>query len=149
MTPRSDRLCILLHHDMVDGPQIGGLTDAAFRTYITLMCRASRTDGFVRPDMIDDDAPRDLYDSFVSMGLIAESGALAHWVGVVRNGRRAIPDAVRFQVYERDRWLCIQCGSPETLSLDHIFPWSKGGSDEPDNLQTMCLPCNLRKGARI
>jgi 5-methylcytosine-specific restriction endonuclease McrA len=32
------------------------------------------------------------------------------------------------------------------MTKDHIVPVSKGGPDHVDNLQTMCRPCNGRKG---
>jgi 5-methylcytosine-specific restriction endonuclease McrA len=63
--------------------------------------------------------------------------------------RAHIPLKVRLAIYERDGWVCRLCGASEPLSLDHIWPWSLGGSDEPENLQTLCLPCNVRKGARV
>lgn len=63
--------------------------------------------------------------------------------------RRKIPDAIRTAVHERDGWKCLHCGSKEGLSLDHIYPHSKGGSDDLDNLQTLCRPCNSRKGSRV
>lgn len=63
--------------------------------------------------------------------------------------RRHIPDALRIQVYDRDGWKCLHCGSVERLSLDHIHPYSLGGEDTLDNLQTLCRPCNSRKGARV
>ena len=35
------------------------------------------------------------------------------------------------------------------MTKDHIIPVSKGGSDEDDNLRTMCAPCNRKKGDKI
>jgi len=63
--------------------------------------------------------------------------------------RRKISGTVRNVVMERDQYRCVSCGSWEGLSLDHIHPLSKGGSDDPDNLQTMCRSCNSAKGARV
>lgn len=63
--------------------------------------------------------------------------------------RPAIPDVVRQYVYDRDGHKCLHCGATETLSLDHIHPYSLGGSDDPGNLQTLCRPCNSSKGARV
>jgi hypothetical protein len=33
------------------------------------------------------------------------------------------------------------------MEVDHIRPWSQGGSDELYNLQPLCKPCNRRKSA--
>lgn len=33
------------------------------------------------------------------------------------------------------------------MEVDHILPWSKGGSDELYNLQPLCKPCNRSKSA--
>ena len=63
--------------------------------------------------------------------------------------RRKIPADVRQAIYERDEYACVECGSRYDLSLDHVHPWSLGGSDNPDNLQTLCRPCNSSKGARV
>lgn len=51
-------------------------------------------------------------------------------------------------VWDRDGWTCKGCGTHVNLTVDHIVPWSAGGSDELDNLQTLCRSCNSRKGAR-
>lgn len=63
--------------------------------------------------------------------------------------RPAIPDSARQFVYDRDGRRCLHCGTTKALSLDHIFPYSLGGTDDPENLQTLCRPCNSKKGARI
>lgn len=55
---------------------------------------------------------------------------------------------LRKQVAERDGAFCKVCGGWEGLTLDHIIPMSKGGSDDLDNLQILCAVCNSRKGAR-
>ena len=33
----------------------------------------------------------------------------------------------------------------QKMEVDHIVPWSKGGSDELYNLQPLCRPCNRSK----
>lgn len=63
--------------------------------------------------------------------------------------RHHIPDSVRRAVYARDGHACLHCGTTERLSLDHIYPYSLGGEDTIENLQTLCRPCNSRKGVRV
>lgn len=63
--------------------------------------------------------------------------------------RDHIPVALRRAVYQRDGYHCLRCGATAGLSLDHIIPWSQGGPDTFDNLQTLCGPCNSSKGARV
>ena len=62
--------------------------------------------------------------------------------------RKPIDQELRWAIFERDNYQCLQCGSRSDLHLDHITPHSWGGSDEPENLQTLCRKCNIRKGAR-
>ena len=50
-------------------------------------------------------------------------------------------------VFDRDGWECVICGSHRNLSVDHIIPKALGGTDDLENLQTMCIPHNVRKGA--
>ena len=48
----------------------------------------------------------------------------------------------------RDGPHCKACGTTDNLTVDHIIPMSRGGSDDIDNLQLLCRRCNSRKGAR-
>lgn len=57
---------------------------------------------------------------------------------------------IRARILARDRCTCQHCGTtlpPAQLHVDHITPRMMGGADTPDNLQTLCATCNLRKGA--
>ena len=38
---------------------------------------------------------------------------------------------------------------PSAVHLDHVHPRSKGGSDDIENMQALCLFCNTRAGARV
>ncbi|MFZ4434739.1 MAG: HNH endonuclease, partial [Microthrixaceae bacterium] len=70
----------------------------------------------------------------------------------VPNRSRQIPESVRRAVHERDGGRCVRCGDgPPTVELhvDHVYPWSKGGTNELSNLQLLCQRCNLSKGAKV
>ena len=78
-----------------------------------------------------------------------------------REGREGAIERLRMPVYRRDGFKC-QCtgcskcqsefwsnicgrGKPG-LNIHHIKPYSKGGTDDMDNLQTLCEECNKEKG---
>jgi 5-methylcytosine-specific restriction endonuclease McrA len=71
---------------------------------------------------------------------------------------KANPGVTR--VGKRGKWYrCACCGKwcgrpgndrvnikdSEKMEVDHIRPWSQGGSDELWNLQPLCKPCNRKK----
>ena len=62
---------------------------------------------------------------------------------------RHIPNSVRNDVLARDGYQCVYCGATDELAIDHIFPFSRGGSNTPDNLQVLCRSCNSAKGDSI
>ena len=54
----------------------------------------------------------------------------------------------RRNVLRRDHFACQYCGSREDLTIDHVYPRSRGGRHGWDNVVTACRVCNQRKGSR-
>ena len=69
------------------------------------------------------------------------------------------------RIYERDGWVCQECGvrvkrggkydnpfnydGPACGSIDHIVPRRRGGQNTDDNLRVLCKSCNCSKGADL
>lgn len=79
--------------------------------------------------------------------------------------------ALRAHVFARDGFRCVNCdwmpsaiptpydgrytllgddvgGKRRELQLDHVIAMHNGGTNHPNNLQTLCFGCNASKGAR-
>jgi hypothetical protein len=79
---------------------------------------------------------------------------LLETLGRVPAVERRISARLRNEVLERDGFTCQRCGhgpgdaDPLNLArkvrlhIDHVIPVSQGGTDERDNLQTVCSACN-------
>lgn len=48
-------------------------------------------------------------------------------------------------IFERDGFRCHYCGADTPLTVDHIVPRSRGGSEADSNLVTACRSCNSSK----
>ena len=65
--------------------------------------------------------------------------------------KREINWRLRFLVLRRDNFKCVACGrTPATdptivLHVDHVKAWDKGGETVFENLQTLCMTCNIGK----
>lgn len=62
--------------------------------------------------------------------------------------RRKFSDYEKKSVYAKCNWTCAICGNPvkyKKMTVDHIIPLSKGGTNAMDNLQLACKRCNLMK----
>jgi hypothetical protein len=122
--------------------KVDALSDAAFRQLTRDICEWSKTGRTENPLVLE----------FLANRMIRR--APRHWLPealqpLLRRHRRKIPTDVRELVLARDGHACHHCASRENLTLDHIVPWSMGGTDDESNLQTLCQPCNSRKGARV
>lgn len=59
-----------------------------------------------------------------------------------------IDSRLRHECFKRDNYKCVECGRTKNDSIlhaDHIISVSQGGTDELDNLQTLCDTCNFNK----
>lgn len=56
---------------------------------------------------------------------------------------------IREDVFVRDNYTCVYCGSRRSLCCDHIHPELHGGLAELSNLQTLCKSCNSTKSSKI
>jgi hypothetical protein len=69
--------------------------------------------------------------------------------------RRPISSRLRYEVLLRDGHRCVDCGASAIedplvrLEVDHRIPVSKGGTNDSDNLQTLCWSCNNGKSDRV
>lgn len=43
---------------------------------------------------------------------------------------------------ERDGYRCLLCGATDDLTVDHIRALTDGGTNDNDNLRTLCRSCN-------
>jgi 5-methylcytosine-specific restriction endonuclease McrA len=44
--------------------------------------------------------------------------------------------------------VCLSCGVTTDLSVDHVIPLARGGTNSIDNLQPLCRQCNSSKGIK-
>ena len=63
-------------------------------------------------------------------------------VKAVRNADRPIARAV-----VAASPVCAKCGATDDLTADHVIALANGGTNHGPR-QTLCRPCNSRKGAR-
>ena len=52
----------------------------------------------------------------------------------------------RRKIKETWNYVCAYCGSGNNLTIDHIVPRSKGGTDFTKNVVCCCSTCNQHKG---
>jgi len=67
-------------------------------------------------------------------------------------GMNWVRQSTRLAIYLRDGLACVYCGDSleqgAQLTLDHLKPHSKGGTNEAKNLVTCCHRCNSARGNR-
>jgi len=136
---------VLIRRSIWADPEWTRLTSSA--QLVALFCMAARQTGPCSAARI---VRRTGWDRTVVEGSLTElaDSAYAHFTESAKAKRRKMPQKTSSAVFERDRYACVHCGTNERLTVDHIWPVSKGGDDDLDNLQTLCHSCNSKKGAR-
>jgi len=69
-----------------------------------------------------------------------------------RNRSRHIDHATVIRVVRRDNSTCQVCGKTlldKEIEIDHIIPFSRGGTSDEHNLRVTCLKCNRKKGKKF
>lgn len=67
----------------------------------------------------------------------------------IRPTQRVSLDKYRSRLFKDQGGKCKYCGAPKrkaNFQIDHIDPVVMGGSNDYENLQLLCPPCNQRKG---
>ena len=95
------------------------------------------------PKPIGRDLGKAIINELIENGYVSAEGKELYYL------KQRISEKLRQQVFERDGFCCVECGSKKRLSADHIIPERHGGETEIDNLQTLCKPCNSEKGSKL
>ena len=61
--------------------------------------------------------------------------------------RNKVPFSNR-NMFIRDKYKCVYCGSGKNLTIDHMIPTSQGGKTNFENCVTACTDCNSKKRNR-
>jgi 5-methylcytosine-specific restriction endonuclease McrA len=69
--------------------------------------------------------------------------------GSYRKQREALWRAGRRECHYCGLALTLARGLPESMTLDHKVPLSKGGPNHPRNYDPTCEPCNAAKGSML
>lgn len=70
--------------------------------------------------------------------------ALVRYARAHYQGASWLDKCTRDLVINRDGFICRYCGAIAD-HIDHVYPKSRGGSNEPSNLVCACAHCNLSK----
>lgn len=77
-----------------------------------------------------------------------EARALTAMNAGVDNPAGPVRGELREAVFNRDNYQCRYCRSIRDLTIDHVLPGSRGGTNMMENLVTACRSCNSSKGNR-
>jgi 5-methylcytosine-specific restriction endonuclease McrA len=79
-----------------------------------------------------------------------KSGANSHlWRGGKTNPYTGTWRAQRALVRQRDKGVCLRCGSTDRPQVHHVVPARYGGTHDLSNLVTLCRSCHSREELKV
>ena len=63
--------------------------------------------------------------------------------------KRSYGGKMKQEIIERDSGACLECGSTENLTMQHVIPYAHGGETTSRNLVTLCESCNQEMETNI
>jgi len=64
--------------------------------------------------------------------------------GKLRHDGYRFPHSLSVAIRKRDGGVCQSCGTTKQLGVHHIIPFKDGGSNDPENLTTLCRSCHTK-----
>ena len=74
------------------------------------------------------------------------------WVGEIMRGQKLKKAAIKQVLMQKSGSVCARCGKRiliRDVTIDHVVPKYRGGSDDERNRGPLCKRCNKQKGSRI
>lgn len=165
------------YDDAVNDPKVQALPGDIFKSWVNLLCLASKCDGLIKSTAEaawwlrkNETKSAEIIKTLVAASLLDElddgiytphnwkdrqyqSDSSSERVQRHRDKRAAAglapqwqpSPALRADIYARDGRKCVYCASTDDLTIDHRTPEMRGGTHEPENLQTACRRCNASK----
>lgn len=156
---------VRLDDQFADHPKVVGLSSDAFRLHVSAMCYCAKGNNRHMPWHQVAWIARD-YSTRKALSIAMELCEAGFWQRQDDTGGLAfilLPDCLhefaqdrdysylqyRDVVFSRNNNMCVKCATDNDLTIDHIVPVSRGGTNDLWNLQTLCRSCNSKKGARL
>jgi hypothetical protein len=66
-----------------------------------------------------------------------------------REGNGTFTKAEWREIQRKQNGRCLDCGVEASLSVGHLVPLSRGGSNSAANIVGQCMPCNRKQASRL
>lgn len=99
-----------------------------------------------------EEAPKVVYRNAPPVEVLKESGINTIYIEKPKRGKSKEQQTfdrkykkARLKILERDNYKCVNCGKDEDLHVHHKIHKSDGGTNDPENLITLCKWCHAER----